>query len=133
MNKIEEIEKILNEREELKDLMQSILNIEDKEEQTFAIRNATVTLNRIQLFNTVKDTIYGIADVHIEDERGEIIGVGCNIMDSNFTNENVSFVHMVDDTMEVHINNESVLKIYKTSPILEAFKELFEQIQENHK
>ena len=100
-----------------------------KEEVESFVESNPATL-REKLFRAVENTIYGIGDVSISNEHGVNIGIGTNLIYNEAEDENVSLCYMYDDdTLELHVNNEEVLKIAKDSPILEAFQELFEQLE----
>lgn len=103
--------------------------VEDvREKVELMIRESSISV-RDKLFRAVESTIYGIGDVSINNEHGVSIGIGTNLIYNEAENKNVRLCYMYDDdALEMHVSNEVVLKIDKNSPILEAFQELFEQL-----
>lgn len=86
---------------------------------------------RERLFEAVKNVIYGIGDVSIQNEHGIGTGIGANLIYDESKDENVSLCYMYDkDMIELHVNNELILQIDVNSPILEAFKELFDEFEQ---
>lgn len=93
-----------------------------------------VESKRENLFREVEAVIYGIGDVSINNKHGKQIGTGTNLIYNGENDENVSLCYMYDnDVMELCVNNEIKLTIDKNSPILEAFQELFRQIELDRK
>lgn len=85
---------------------------------------------RENLFEAVKSTIHGIADISIRNQFGVRTGFGANLIYDESENENVSLCYMLDtDQLELELNNETILTITKDSPILEAFQELFRELK----
>lgn len=89
---------------------------------------------RERLFREVENAIYGCGDISVNSDFGVHSGTGTNLIYNEAENENVSLCYMFDrDEIELHVNDELVLTIDKNSPILEAFQELFKQIELDRK
>lgn len=86
---------------------------------------------RERLFEAVKSTIHGIADISIRNQFGVRTGFGANLIYDESKKENVSLCYILDtDQLELELNNETILTITKDSPILEAFQELFRELEQ---
>lgn len=85
---------------------------------------------RESLFEAVKFIIHEIGDISIKNQHGGRTGIGTNLIYDESKNENVSLCYMLDsDQLELVQNDETILTITKDSPILEAFRELFRELE----
>jgi hypothetical protein len=85
---------------------------------------------REKLFESVKDIIYEIGDISIKSQHGGRTGIGANLIYDESKDENVSLCYMLDsDQLELVQNDKTILTITKDSPILEAFRELFRELE----
>lgn len=79
---------------------------------------------------TLFKKVLNIIDEHAEsiiEENGIVVGIATN----STYDDGISFVHTLDDTIELYVNDENVLKIGINSPVLEIFQELFNQLKED--
>ena len=82
---------------------------------------------REKLFESVKNIIYEIGDINIRNEHGIGAGIGANLIYDELKDEEVSLCYMYDENiMELHVNDKVLLQIDVNSPILEAFKVIFD-------
>lgn len=82
---------------------------------------------REKLFESVKNIIYEIGDINIRNEHGIGAGIGANLIYDELKDEEVSLCYMYDENiMELHVNDKVLLQIDANSPILEAFKVIFD-------
>lgn len=104
-----------------------------RENVELMIRESSTSV-RERLFRAFENMIYETGDVNTSNEHGVSIGVGTNLIYNEAEDENVSLCYMYDDdALELHVNNEVVLKIEKSSPILEALKVLFDNYRLDEK
>ncbi|MDI9496721.1 MAG: hypothetical protein QM227_10655 [Bacillota bacterium] len=82
---------------------------------------------REKLFESVKNIIYEIGDINIRNEHGIGAGIGANLIYDELKDEEVSLCYMYDENIiELHVNDKVLLQIDVNSPILEAFKVIFD-------
>ncbi len=82
---------------------------------------------REKLFESVKNIIYEIGDINIGNEHGIGAGIGANLIYDELKDEEVSLCYMYDENIiELHVNDKVLLQIDVDSPILEAFKVIFD-------
>lgn len=118
--------------EKLEVLNEKQLETIRKEVESFAETKPATP--REKLFREVENAIYVCGDISINSDFGVHIGTGTNLIYNEAEEENVSLCYMFErDIMELHVNNEVALIIDKNSPILEAFQELFRQIELDRK
>ena len=85
---------------------------------------------RESLFEAVKFIIHEIGDISIKSQYGGRTGIGANLINDESKDENVSMCYMLDsDQLELVQNDKTILTITKDSPILEAFRELFRELE----
>lgn len=104
--------------------------LEEVSEMLIGCREATekVEIERGLLFSRVADTITEIADICITNESNDRVeAIGANIIcDSK---DSVLFIlQLCTDKIILEVNGKFVLEINAQSPVLIAFKELFEQL-----
>jgi len=82
---------------------------------------------RGKLFESVKNIIYEIGDINIRNEHWIGAGIGANLIYDELKDEEVSLCYMYNENiMELHVNDKVLLQIDVNSPILEAFKVIFD-------
>lgn len=85
-------------------------------------------IERGLLFTKVENLITDISDFRIMDESQKLVKeVGFIVKD--FNGETITFNDVLcENKITLNVNDESILAIEPQSPILMAFKELFEQL-----
>ncbi len=114
--------------EKLELLNEKQLEAIGKEVESFA--ELSPASPREKLFRRVQDSVQGISDVKIKNEHGVVTGIGATLVYDKQNDENVSLCYMLDtDQLELVKNLETILTIAKDSPVLEAFQEVFNQLE----
>lgn len=117
-------------KEQLKEITERLELLTEKEREVL-IGELDAMLEkkneREKLFESVKNIIYEIGDINIRNEHGIGAGIGANLIYDELKDEEVSLCYMYDENiMELHVNDKVLLQIDANSPILEAFKVIFD-------